>query len=601
MLDFITNLDFMGREFKFNIGGGMGEVYKTLFGGLLSILQVIGFIVLLWYYGQDIYLRESPSVIVSSTLLDKFPMVELDSTTFNFGYRMEDVDGNLIDDPSEFTYDAMFRSFVSGSNGFELKEEWTKDMERCSIKHFDNYTLYNDKLFNYYCLENNYTIGGDWGSDSINIPTYFIRRCNSKTEKKFNITCMTDEELKKKYNGLFYVDLYLQKNLVNPHKYENPIKPTFTYSFKQLDIFSEQILKQAIFYSTAELITDTGILFSDVNSTIFLEYESKDSTSGTVNPSMGSYVSTAEFYVTRGEKSYTRVYIRLSDALANVGGLMSLFAVVIETVFSFYLQTSYSLFLQEKFLKLNYEVKDDSNKKIEIELVKGINNNNYNNNYNNVSKEQISNIPNRPGQDNFDNFNNDSSKEIINNAKSIPLTKVNRPLKNMHKQDVILNKEIVNVIEYKKHKLIDVNLTACEYFCFTNCSCKFDGDPNKNLKYKLFKKSEKEIEKRIQILDYIKLVDQFKLLQKIILNKNQCYMLKKRELHRIIDGKILSTDEEEKLAEEKEKANQQNLCNYLSTRKSENSLSQIDILLFTYMENELKLSINGEINLDEVI
>jgi len=171
----------------------------------------------------------------------------------------------------------------------------------------------------------------------------------------------------------------------------------------------------------------------------------------------------------------------------------------------------------------------------------------------------------------------------------------------MHKQDVILNKEIVKVIEYKKHKLFDVNISACDYFCFTNCCCKFEKDPNKNMKFNLFKESQKEIEKRIQILDYIKLVDQFKLIQKIILNKNQCYMLQKRELHRIIDSKILSVDEEAKKLEEKEKENRDSLCNYLSTRKSENSLSQIDILLFKYMENEIKSSIIQEISLDDVI
>ena len=91
MFEFVRSLDFMGRQFKFNFGEGLGDIYKTLLGGLLCLLQVFGFLVLLWYYGQDIYLRESPSMIISSSLLDYFPRYEINSSIFNFG-RMEIID-----------------------------------------------------------------------------------------------------------------------------------------------------------------------------------------------------------------------------------------------------------------------------------------------------------------------------------------------------------------------------------------------------------------------------------------------------------------------------------------------------------------------------
>jgi len=248
MIDFIKNLDFMGREFKFNIGGGMKDTYKTTFGGFLSLIQVIGFLILLWYYGQDIYLRQSPSMLISSSSLDKFPIYELDSTIFNFGFRVEDVLGNFIDDPRIFTYDLIYRRFeVTESGGFIVKKQWKKDMEKCSTKHFDNFTLYNERLYNYYCIENNYTIGGDWGATEINLPTFLIRRCNNETELKHNIKCKTDDEVNKIYNNLFYVDLYLQKNLVNPQNYTDPIKPTYTYKYKQLDIFNKNALNKKFF------------------------------------------------------------------------------------------------------------------------------------------------------------------------------------------------------------------------------------------------------------------------------------------------------------------------------------------------------------------
>jgi len=44
MIDFIKNLDFMGREFKFNIGGGMGDTYKTLFKRIFIIVSSNSFL-----------------------------------------------------------------------------------------------------------------------------------------------------------------------------------------------------------------------------------------------------------------------------------------------------------------------------------------------------------------------------------------------------------------------------------------------------------------------------------------------------------------------------------------------------------------------------
>jgi len=401
MIDFIKNLDFMGREFKFNIGGGMGDTYKTTFGGLLSLFQAIGFLVLLWYFGQDIYLRESPSMIVSSSLIDKFPMYDIDSTTFNFGFRVEDVLGNFLDDPREFTYDLIYRKFeVTESGGFEVTKQWNKDLEKCSTKHFDNFTLYNERLYNYFCIENNYTIGGDWGASEIQVPTFLIRRCSIETELKYNIKCKTDDEIKHDHSNLFYVDLYLQKNLINPHNFSDPIKSSYSYGYKQIDIFNSDVLKQEIYYSTGELITDTGFLFSDISTSTFLEYESQTSNEGTLNPALGPYLSSAEFFITRGKRSYTRTYIRISDALANVGGLMSLFTVVIEIMFSFYLQNSYNKFIQEKFLKLNHEVKEDKNQnnnQIEMNVLKGdFSNSNDNKTFH--QEEDMKNIENKHGQ-----------------------------------------------------------------------------------------------------------------------------------------------------------------------------------------------------------
>ena len=103
---------------------------------------------------------------------------------------------------------------------------------------------------------------------------------------------------------------------------------------------------------------------------------------------------------------------------------------------------------------------------------------------------------------------------------------------------------------------------------------------------------KREIDKKIEVLDYFKMMDQFKLLQKIILNENQCYMLRKREIKRIIDTEIdikSFNPKDNNLVElEKDKLNKEKLRYYLISKKADNSLSNVDKLLYSYMENELK-------------
>ena len=102
MIDMIKRFDSMGKEFKFTINGG---TYTTLFGGIISILKAVSFLVLCWYYGQDIYERKSPNLIKRETMLNDFPQVKLNTSNFNFAIRKENYQSLFIDDPSIFTYE----------------------------------------------------------------------------------------------------------------------------------------------------------------------------------------------------------------------------------------------------------------------------------------------------------------------------------------------------------------------------------------------------------------------------------------------------------------------------------------------------------------
>ena len=138
-----------------------------------------------------------------------------------------------------------------------------------------------------------------------------------------------------------------------------------------------------------------------------------------------------------------------------------------------------------------------------------------------------------------------------------------------------------------------MKLTTLERFFYSYCCYKDGGNEEKNLKYKFFKAVNKEIDKRLEILDFINVIEQLRLFKKIFLNENQCYMLQNRELHRIIDTKLQSYDEELKRKEKRDSDDKSNLIEYLVSRKNEGRINNTDKLLFTYMKDDIKSDINN--------
>ncbi len=587
MIEFIKGMD-KGKDFQFNIEGG---AYQTFLGGITTILTGIAFLILLWVYGKDMYERKSPSVLSKKSMIKFFPEVKVNSSTFNFAYRMENLNGDFINDPRYFTYDFMHIYEKADENGhFSLVKKEKRKMEKCSLDHTANETLHHYKLHNYMCINNNYTFGGDWGGDSMRLPLFFIRRCNNETEAEYGIKCMTNEEIHKTYGNDLFVDTYIQKNLVNPSKYDSPIQATFTYKFRDYDFTGSKAVVQRLTYSTASITTDIGWFFQDQSTQHFLEYQNTDLSYTEPQASRGDYVAMVQLYISKNHQEYERDYKKISDALADVGGIMSLFTMVIDIMMSYYIDLSYNLYLLGKLLKLKKEVSNPN--KQNMQLI-------------NMEKTKISDSLSKEKETRLENVTHDESKVNVLNPNEKPFKKDCKDCKspihpstklyqkkylNLSNKEIILNKEISKVIEYKKHELQEVQLICCDWLSLKYCcfNKKKEGDKEKVTKYELLKAGEREVEKKIEVLDLIRMMDQFRLIKKLILNENQCHMLANREMTNIIDSRVMTAEEEYKENKAKEEKGKSALVEYLLKKHEEGNLNQVDVLLFKYMEPKVK-------------
>ena len=98
----IKSIDIFGNEFKLNVSGK--KAHNTILGGLSTLFLLFAILVLSWYFGQDIYLKQSPKHLSHTAYKDKTPFITLNSSSFSYAFHMEDEDGNKFDNKSYYEF-----------------------------------------------------------------------------------------------------------------------------------------------------------------------------------------------------------------------------------------------------------------------------------------------------------------------------------------------------------------------------------------------------------------------------------------------------------------------------------------------------------------
>ena len=239
----------------------------------------------------------------------------------------------------------------------------------------------------------------------------------------------------------------------------------------------------------ADLVTDTGIFFPDTTSLSFLDFEDK---SDIIRPNLFTdrcFGSELTFYVTRGYKKYKRTYLRFSAVLGSVGGILNLFKMAISFFFSYYLDVSYATFLQEKLLILNKEIETDvesrmsqtSNIDAFYKDSKSKDLGRDKNNFNDL-KEEFSSNDMKHDMKEVELEVVSQNKSFYSSSNSININRIDS------NNDIVVNKEIHKIINYKKHKLEEVKLSSLDRFYFSNfyfCYRFMSRNENNQLKFKL--------------------------------------------------------------------------------------------------------------------
>ena len=610
-MSFLKNIDLLGKPVNWQIEGR--ESFATSIGGFLSLIIYLGTLTLTWYFGKDIYERNNPKFLSITEYLNEDPVINLNTTIF--AMQMFDYDGNIINDRRAFSLEGWL-STSNYSKGQESNITYTAlEFNLCVVEDIEE-PFYTKHVFkDFYCPRFNTSYGGAISSSFLIQPYLNVNRCGFEDEKKYGFKCYTDEEMTKKFGYLFYMDIRILNNFINPKNYDMPVVKNFIQEGIYMATTGSQYVMN-IEHKIALLTSDTGLIFEDQNTDNFFQHEKTNFyTIATIEKGKGSFWEFQTmfqicFFISRNRVNYIREYLKIPDALANVGGFMGIIIEVIKYLLSFYLENEYSIFLYQNLFRLEVERKDDNQEihgqeiKIELSDMKTLKE--MNEMKTPKEKREVENVKIDINKDfsmnRIDDKKEASSRDFLDINDNPDNLSINKPRKSKFiVKPNIINKEVRNLIKYKEKKREIIVIGKCERFCFLSCCCK-----SKKVKYnsrlELIKNAEAEISKKFDVIENLKSQNQMRLLKKLLLNENQCYLLENRELHILNNDKnnknttISGELEDLNLLIEKQKTAK--LFEYLKIKKQENSFSVVDTLLIKYLNEELKNKIKAEIDVD---
>jgi len=620
-----------GKECRFVIDEN--ETFKTGIGGFMSILVYLGLITLTWNFGQDIYQRQSPKVVQQLDFLNSTPYVEINNSNYNVAINMLGENGFITPNKSAFYYSAYIQKL---SLNFDVRPPTVNtSYMSIDINHCDNTTVEQeyfrrDHFAGSFCpFIANSTIGGAIEEDLDDYKLILeIKRCNSRTQN--TTKCMDDREIIKTYGAIIEISVKVQNNYFNPKSYESPLIKNFGQEVFKVQSVGNNIYESYLTYGLGTLIDDPGLIFeSDTEPLLFTQLQKVDFYN------LGTDMETETLIKLTTKISRTgilcsREYLKIPDVLANVGGFMGLLTPIIEYLIAFYVDSEYYIYLYKHLFKFEIEKDDGSN-------VNQLNNNSNINDINSkdviklskmnsINKNLNANDLTKTGQPgNLGNSIKENEMSVLNkstpgNLQEIPSTskhdyskldlinndnnpqsqypdtvrKLSQIKQGFKLKEPIVNKDVKRLLSYKSRGRKVINITTCERFCVLGCCC-FNKKQSENLKYELINHAEKELEKKFDVIEVFKLFNQLRVITKLLLNENQCFLLENREMHTLTNSKSKPLGEIEDLNVVKYNESYSKCLEYLKSKKQEAGFSVIDLILIKYLKEDLKSKFNEEI------
>jgi hypothetical protein len=321
MKDLLLACDFLGFQPTLHIEGQ--KIFRSTITSLLSILIAIISVLCTGYFGSELLIKSSPTVIVSKENEGIFKPINISNTGFLFMVGLEYANFSYYSDPTIFEVRAIKQIIYNDAlpNGTvqQVVVNTEIEMSLCS-----NYYKYEDILEKnlhipldlFYCAKPNSSyIEGFWGATTspyVNLRVEFTK-CKNSTKNNFH--CKNPEEINSiVQNG--YLSLEFTTFDVDPKNFENPLKRQLYDEYNLLNANSS--LEYSIDLFPKNFKSDDGLMFEDTKTLQGLDYNMRIFNRNTPT----DYIFSIVFQGNPTGTTYLRSYVKLQTVLTQIGGFI---------------------------------------------------------------------------------------------------------------------------------------------------------------------------------------------------------------------------------------------------------------------------------------
>lgn len=522
----VMELDITGRAPSLLIQDRF--TMKTFVGFLLTVVTLLTTIVSVFICGKELFIRENPSVNISPLTNLHPEFLSFKQYNIDFIFAVQDTNDEPFINES-FYYPTL--ALLTKVNSSERKET-ILNLTTCSNR--KNHTEFFKKLDHlnldrFYCIsdtQDDWNIIGlndFWGSIGFKMIQVKLYECKGENKGCANETAKSSKLSSSRI--VFYSNQYS----VETRNFHKPFAGRIKDDFFLFNYKKQNDVTQYLEY--VDVISDTGWIFSNSNTEISFSYGRQIVQSDDAVPKSNFFSYTLQ--LDNVKTSYYRKYYKLQDFASQAGGLFKFYSMVVFILLYLYNCNAYYEYLVNNF----YDIKP-SGKQIQ-----------------GVVKEK-KNIQPRKISSNNNNINNNGISLSTNNTKVSPSPKSSILIScssfQQPKNTLETAKRIIN------HKNIRSRLElSCfdKFLCIPICS-RWSSAKKFNL-ISLFNKGKKTIEKYLNVIFLLRMINEYQKLKNLLLTNEQYTLfniINKPILSNFSNGELILFDyNDEKSLEELEK------------------------------------------------
>ena len=329
----IKQFDYFGVQFFFHYKDY--KKYQSLIGGVSFIIYILIGMIYISINLNGFINRKNYNIIFYDKQIDKTHQIQFSnySSIFSYGVECDDITDSEI-----FDYISLELNYViiNKTDRIFLKTKYPISSELCTKSDFFNQfnsSFDNNNLANYYCpTEKNYVMEGTYINDIFRYFefTLFLKYDDQLLYEKLT-TLLHNNECKFQ---IFYIDTTIDVN-----DYENPIKKSIRNDF--LVLKPDEIVKMNIFFKIKTFNSFKNYLFDKSMKEYYISFSSNNLYSikkgyDRINNHVKEYDILAKIYLRSAldETTIERKYMKLTEFAANMSSLLSTILLILYVIFS---------------------------------------------------------------------------------------------------------------------------------------------------------------------------------------------------------------------------------------------------------------------------